>query len=192
MWQGNITIFPAFTTTDVDKHASTIHMWDLKMGALLQAQPTGVDRGEADSVAGEADTAEHPSNLFEAEDHRQLLLAWGSNTAEGGPVAVESRLEEELDAAKRDSASTAGVIFDILDVEEVLSKFFLGDSVWGFAIVLRSLAHGPDVHLRRTFRQAPALKALDPSLAKLGHGYPSFDWGDGSHRKYRSPGLATE
>jgi hypothetical protein len=137
MWQGNITIFPAFTTTDVDKHARTINMWDLKMGALLQAQTTGGDRGEADSGAGSSDTAEHPSNLFEAEDHRQLLLAWCSNKAEGGPVSVEGVLEEELDAAKRDRARTAGVIFDMLAVEEVLSKFFLGDSVWGFAIVLR-------------------------------------------------------
>jgi len=137
MWQGNITIFPAFTTTDVDKQARTIKMWDLKMGALLQAQTTGVDRGEADSGAGSSDTAEHPSNLFEAEDHRQLLLAWCSNKAEGGPVSVEGVLEEELDAAKRDRARTAGVIFDMLAVEEVLSKFFLGDSVWGFAIVLR-------------------------------------------------------
>jgi hypothetical protein len=127
LWQGNITIVPALTTTDVDKPARTIKMWDLQMGALLQAQTTGVDRGEADSVAGSSDTAEHPSNLFKAEDHRQFLLAWCSNKAEGGPVSVEGMLEEELDAAKRDSARTAGVIFDILDVEEVLSKFFFGD-----------------------------------------------------------------
>jgi hypothetical protein len=137
MWQGNITIFPAFTTTDVDKHARTLNRWDLKMGALLQAQTPGVNRGEADSVAGSSDTAEHPSTLFEAEDHRQFPLAWCSNKAEGGPVSVEGLLEEELDAAQRDRARTAGVIFDMLDVEEGLSKFFLGDEVWGFAIVLR-------------------------------------------------------
>jgi hypothetical protein len=44
MWQGNITIFTSLTTTDVDKHARTIDMWDLKMGSLLQAQTTGIDR----------------------------------------------------------------------------------------------------------------------------------------------------
>lgn len=137
MWQGNRTIFPAFTTTDVDQQASTITMWDLTMGALLQAQTPGVDRGEADSVAGSSDTAEHPSNLFDAEDNWQLLLAWCSNQAECGPVSGEGRLEAELDAAKRDSARTAGVIFDILEVAAVLSKCFLGDSGWGVAIVLR-------------------------------------------------------
>jgi len=137
LWQGHITLFPACTTTDVDKHARTIKMWDLQMGALLQAQPPGVDRGEADSGAGSSDTAEHLSNLFKAEDHRQFLLAWCSNTAEGGPVAVEGMLAEALDAAPRDRARTAGGIFDLLDGEEVLSKFFRGDSVWGCAIVLR-------------------------------------------------------
>jgi len=182
LWQGTITICPACTTTDVDKHARTLTMWDLQRGALLQAQPTGVERGEADSGAGSSDTAEHPSNLFKAEDHRQFLLAWCSNNAEGGPVSVEGMLEEALDAATRDRARTAGVILDMLDVAEVLSKFFRGDYVWGLALVLRSLAHGPDVHLLRTCRQAPELKALDHALAQLGPGYTSFDWGDGSHR----------
>jgi len=180
------------TTTDVDKPARTSKRWDRQRGALLQAQPTGVERGAADSGAGSSATAEHPSNLFKAEEHRQLLLAWCSNTAEGGPVAGEGLLAEALDAAQRDRARTAGVIFDLLDGEAVLSKCFLGDEVWGCAIVLRSLAHGPDVHLLRTFRPAPELKARDHALAKLGHGYTSVDWGDGSHRKYRSTGLATE
>ena len=137
MWPGNITIFPTFTTPDVDKPARTSKRWDLQRGALLQAQTTGVDRGEADAVAGASDTAEPPSNLFEAEDHRQLLLAWCSNNAEGGPGSVEGRLEAELDAAPRDRARTAGVIFDILAGEDVLSTCCLGEAVWRFAIVLR-------------------------------------------------------
>jgi hypothetical protein len=136
-WPGHITIVPALTTTDVDTQARTLKMWALQMGALLQAQTTGGERGEADAGAGSSDTAEPPSNRFEAEDHRQLLLAWCANTAEGGPVSVAGMLEEAREAAQRDRARTAGVICDMLDGEEGRSQFFLGDEGWGCAIVLR-------------------------------------------------------
>ena len=45
VWQGDIAIFPAFTMSDVDQHASAIDIGDLQMGPLLQAEPTGVDGG---------------------------------------------------------------------------------------------------------------------------------------------------
>ena len=164
---------------------------NLQMGALLEAQATGVNRGEADSRAEQADTAEHRSHLFEAQDHGQFFLARGADNAEGGPVSVEGGREEELDAAQCNRARAPRVLLDMLEGEEILSEFFLGDHVWGCVIVLSQLAHGPDVHLLRTLRQAPELKALDHSLAKLGHGYTSSELGDGSHRKYRSTGLTT-
>ena len=135
------------------------------MGALLEAQATGVNRGEADARAEQAGTAEHRSHLFEAQDHGQFLLARGADNAEGGPVSVEGVLEEELDATQGNRARAPRVLLDILDVEEILSEFFLGDHVWGLVIVLRQLAHSPDVHLLRTLRQAPELKALDHALA---------------------------
>jgi hypothetical protein len=48
-------------------------------------------------------------------------------------------------------------------------------------IVLRQLAHRPDVHLLSPLRQAPELETLDHSLTKFGHGYTSYvlslrDW----------------
>ena len=63
VWQGDIAIFPAFAMTDVDQHASAIDIAHLQMGALLQAQTTGVDRGEADSVAEQSHTAENRGPL---------------------------------------------------------------------------------------------------------------------------------
>jgi hypothetical protein len=191
MWQGHITIFPALTTTDVDQHARTINMWDLQLGALLQAQPTGVEGGEADAVAEPSDTAENRSHLFGAQDHWQFFLARGADEGEGGPVSVKGILEEELDATPCNRARAPRVRLDMLEVEEILAEFFLGDHVGGLVIVLSQLPYGPDVHLLSTFRQTPELKALHHALAQLGPGYTSSDVGDGSHRKYRSTELAT-
>jgi hypothetical protein len=56
--------------------------------------------------------------------------------------SFDSMLEEELDAAKRDGTCTARVSLDILEVEEVLGEFFLGDQIGRFVIVLGQLARG--------------------------------------------------
>jgi hypothetical protein len=42
--QRDITIFTAFATTDVDQPARAVDVRDLKVGPLLKAQTTGVDR----------------------------------------------------------------------------------------------------------------------------------------------------
>jgi len=144
--KGTVPIFPAFTMSDVDQHASAIDIGDLQMSPLLQAEPTGVARGQAHAVAGE------------------------SHAGEGGPVAIEGMWEEKLDATQGNRARAPRVPLDMLEVEEILSEFFLGDHVRGCAIVLRQLVHSPDVHLLRPCSQAPALQTLDHALAQLGHG----------------------
>ena len=116
----------------------------LQMGALLQAQTTGVDGGEADSVTEESDTAENLAHLFEAEDHRQLLLARGADKAEGGPVSVEGVLEEARDATQGHRARAPSVRLDMLEIEEILSECFLGNHVRGLVRVLRQLTYSPD------------------------------------------------
>jgi hypothetical protein len=100
------------------------------MGPLLKPETTGGERGEAHAGARQSHAAEKLADLFETEDHRQLFLAWRSHKTPGGPVAVEGLLEEELDAAQRDRARTAGVLLDILEGEAVLSEVFLTDQVW--------------------------------------------------------------
>jgi hypothetical protein len=168
--KGTVPIFPALPVTDLDQLASAVDILHVEMGAFLQAQTTGVERGEAHAVARQSHAAEQPADLFEAEDHGQFFLPWRAHKAQGSPVSVEGLFEEELDAAQRDRARTAGVLLDMLDVQEILSEFFLGDHVWGLVIGLSQLAHGPDRHLLRTCRQTPELKARDHALAQLGPG----------------------
>jgi hypothetical protein len=168
--KGTVPIFPARPVTDLDQRASAVDSLPVEMGAFLQAQTTGVERGAAHAVARQSHAAEQPADLVAAEDHGQFLLPWRAHKAQGRPVSVEGLFEEELDAAQRDRARTAGVRLDILDVQEILSECFLGDHVWGRVIVLSQLAHGPDRHRLRTCRQTPELKARDHALAQLGPG----------------------
>jgi hypothetical protein len=129
VWQGDIALVPALTMSDVDQQASAIAIGDLPMSPLLQAEPTGVERGQAHAVAGESHAAKKPVDLFAAEAHRQLLLPWWSHDGEDGPVAIEGMLEEELDATQCNCARAPRVLLDMLEVEAILSEFFLGEHV---------------------------------------------------------------
>lgn len=67
------------------------------------------------------------------------------------------------------SAIAAGVVLDILEEEEILSEFFLGDEVGRLVVVLGELADGADIGLLGSLGETSELKTLDHSLSKLGH-----------------------
>ncbi len=117
VWPGDIEISPACAMPAVDQPASALEILQLQMGALLQAQTTGVDRGEADSVAQQADTAENRSNRFEAQEHWQFFLARGAHKAAGRPVSGEGVREEARDAAQCNRAGAPRVRLDMLEVQ---------------------------------------------------------------------------
>jgi hypothetical protein len=49
--QGDIAVLGAFAIAHVDEPPGTIHVGNLEMGALLQAQTTGVDGGQIHPIA---------------------------------------------------------------------------------------------------------------------------------------------
>ena len=69
------------------------------MGALLQAQSTGVNDGQAHSIAQQLEVRQNGAHFFDTEDDRELLLPWGAHKGQGGPFPLEGVLIEELDAA---------------------------------------------------------------------------------------------
>jgi hypothetical protein len=135
----------------------------------LQPQSARVDCPQTDSVAWQSDAAQYLSDFVWSEDHREFLLARRSDEVEDGPLSVQSLLEEELDAANGDGAGGPRPLLDILDVEEVLSEFFLGDEVGRLVIVLGEQSHGPNVHLLCALGEASKLKRLDHSLSEFSH-----------------------
>jgi hypothetical protein len=147
------------------------------MGALLQAQSTGMDGAQTGSIASQSEAAQDLAHLLEAQDHRKLFLTRGADEGERAPLTFETVVEEELDAAKSNGAGSAGKLPDLFEVEEILPKLFLGDLIGGFAVVFGKLVHGPDVHFLSGFGQAPELKVLDHSFFEICHGLASCVWG---------------
>ena len=127
--QGDVTVFGSFAMTHVEQTARTVDVGDVQVGSFLQPQTAGVDSCQTDFVTWQSDAADDLAHLFAAEDDWQLLFARRAQDAEEGPVAVQRPFVEELDAADGDGGSVAGVVFDVLDIEEVLAQFFLGDQV---------------------------------------------------------------
>jgi hypothetical protein len=121
---------PALTLTDGEQQTSALAIGPLQLGPLLKPETTGGDRGEAHAVARPSHAVETPAHRFETADHRPLLLAWRSHTTPGGPVAVEGRLDEAREAARRDRARTAGVRLDLRDGEAGWAECCRTDHVW--------------------------------------------------------------
>jgi hypothetical protein len=55
-------------------------------------------------------------------------------------------------------------VCDVLEGEEGVAPFFLGDPVRGLVAMVGQLAHGPDRHLLGPLGQAAELKVLDHAL----------------------------
>ena len=171
--QRDIPILSAFPLPEVNHPARAIDILNLKMSSFQEPQTTGINRREASPITLQPDEAENPTNLLRAQDDRKLLFASRANKVENGEVSLESVLEEKLDTAKSNGDAAAGVFLDILEIEEILSKLFLRDQIWGFVKVLRELSNGLDVAFLGTFRKAPELKSLDHLLSKFSHSYTS-------------------
>jgi hypothetical protein len=73
----------------------------------------------------------------------------------------------------RDLRGSSRVLLDILDVQKVLSEFFLTDEVGRFVTMVGKLAHRPNVSFLRLLREPSKLKTLDHSLSQFGHSYTS-------------------
>ena len=159
-------ICPALPAPDVEPHARALEGAPVELGAFLQAQAPGGERGEAHAVARPSHAAEPPADRCAAEEHRQRGLAWRAPTAPGGPVAVEGLCEAARQAAPRERARPAGVLLDRRAGAAGRSACCRRAHVWCVAIVRRQWAHGPAVPVLRTRRPPPALDTRDHAPAQ--------------------------
>lgn len=168
--QRPIAVLGPFATPHVDKHAGTLNIGHLEVGAFLQAQPTGIDGTQTGAVARQPDTLEDSAHFLHTQDDRELLLPWGTDKGEGRPFPFEGRLVEELDAAEGNGTGRAGVVFDVLDIQERVPELFLSHLGRRLVVMFGQLAHGPDIHLLGPLRQTAELKVFDHPLTQWGHG----------------------
>ena len=115
--QGDVPVFLAFSV-DMQEHASTIHIWDLKMCSLEQPQPTGVGRSQTSVIDRDADFSQNAAYLVAAQDNRQLFLTRRTEKLQRGPVLPESLLVEKLDFAQCNRSCDAGDLLLVGQVEK--------------------------------------------------------------------------
>jgi hypothetical protein len=87
----------------------------------------GVDGLETDLVAWQSGAGENLTHLFFAEDDGQFLFRRRAHDAEDGPITIERVLLEKADATDGNGHRGAGVMFAVLEMEEVLAQFFFAD-----------------------------------------------------------------
>lgn len=171
--QRDVAIPPALAV-DVELHAGAVYLGHLQPGPLHQAQPAGVERRQADAVDRDTHLGEDAADLLAAEHDGQLLLPGRTDDLEQVPLPPEGLFEQDLDPAQGDGDGVARELLAVLQVEEVLPQFLLGDLAGGLAVVLRELADGRDVGLLRSGRVPPERHVLDHALPERCHGSSPF------------------
>lgn len=105
--QRDIAVLGACATAHVDEQAGTINVGNLQVGALLQAQATGVNGRQAGPIPRQPHTLEERVHFLQAEDDWQLVLLGWPHEGQRGPVPLEGMVVEELDAAEGNRAGAA-------------------------------------------------------------------------------------
>ena len=145
--------------------AGTVDIRHLQLDTFLQTQATGANGTQADPVVRPSQAAQDAAHFLAAENDRQLVLAWRPHKAQRRPRSLQGMLVEELDTAQSHRASIARSLFLVLQVEEVLTEFFLARLNRGLTSVLGQLTNGPDIRVLGPLRQAPQLHVLNHALS---------------------------
>src|SRR3990172_115916 len=95
----DVTIFSTFSLAQVNHFAFTIDIFDLQTHAFQQAQPAGINEGQADSIALTMHAVQNTPYFFYTQHDWQLVLFGRAQEVKGLPFLSQGMLEEELDPA---------------------------------------------------------------------------------------------
>jgi len=165
--QGHVAVAPALAV-DVQHAPIAVHVGDLQVRALQQAQAADVDRRQARPVDRQPHGAEDALHLIATQDHGELRLAHGPHELEELPLAAQCALVEELDPAQRDGETRRREVLDVGEVEEILAEVLFPKLIGRPVEVNGELLDGTGVGFLRA-RGEPA--ELLPALA--GYSRPS-------------------
>ena len=155
---------------DEEHRAVAIDIRHLKLRPLHEAEPAGVDRGEAGAIDGEVNGGQDAPHFRAAQDDGQFLLALRARDVEHGPRAAERLLVEALDAAQRDGVRAPCDLLHGAEVEEIVSHLLFRELVGGGMIEPGELNDGAGVGLDGAVGVAAELEIVDQALAERGHG----------------------
>jgi hypothetical protein len=167
--QGDIAVFSAFASVDMDDHTLRVNVGNLKVEGFMEPKSQAIDSGEVDLIVRGCGWSEEPPDLLKAEDGRKTVFGLGANEWQGVPVALEDVLGEEPNATVADAHGSGGEVVNVFTVQEVVLKLGFGDEVGGFAKELREQADLTDIGFLSTFALATELKRGNHLLTQWGH-----------------------
>ena len=172
--QGDVSVFGALATMDMDLETLAIDIRDLQGEGFMEPEAQAVDGGEVDLVVQGSGGREEPPDLLLTEDGWEPVCGLRAHEREGVPVALEDVLIEESDATVADAHGSWGEAVDVFAVQAVGLELLFGEHVGRFAIELSQQAYLTDIGLLGTLPLATELKRSDHVLTEWGHEISPF------------------
>jgi hypothetical protein len=167
--QGDVPVFGALATMDMDLEALTIDVRDLQGESLMEPEAQAIDGGKVDLVVQGGGRLKEPLDLLHTEDGGEPVGGWRTQECKGVPVALEDVLIEKADATVADTHGRGGEAVDIFPVQEVTLEFLFRDAVGGFVGELSQQADFPDIGGLSPFALATELESRNHLLTQWGH-----------------------
>jgi hypothetical protein len=101
--QGDVAVFGALATVDMDLHALAIDVGDLQGEGVVEPQSSARDRGEVDLIVEGGGRREETPDFCNTEDGGKAVCAVRTHERQGRPVAMENVLGEEADTTGADA-----------------------------------------------------------------------------------------
>jgi len=172
--QGDVAVFGAFTSVDMDLEALAVDIGDLQIEGFVEAESQARDGGEIDLIVQGSGRLEQTSDFLKAEDGGEPVCGLSANERQGVPVTFQDMLVEESDTTVADTHGSRGEAVDVFAVQEVVLKLLFGEQVGRFAIELSQQVYLTDVGLLSTLSFATELKRGNHLLAQWGHEISPF------------------
>jgi hypothetical protein len=167
--QGDVPVFGALATLDMDLEALTIKVRALQRESLMEPEAQALDGGKGDLVVQGGGRLKEPLDLLHTEDGRETVGGLRTQECKGVPVALEDVLREKADATVADTHGRWGEAVDIFPVQEGVLEFLCRDAVGGCVVALSQQTDFPDRGFLSPFALATELESRDHLLTQGGH-----------------------
>jgi len=71
LWQGHVAVLSSLSRADMDKHALTVDVGDLKPQPFGKTQAAGINSGQTDTVLLTCDAVQYAPDFLPCENHRE-------------------------------------------------------------------------------------------------------------------------
>jgi hypothetical protein len=172
--QGDLAVFGALPTVDLDLEALSIDVGDLQEEGFVKPESQARDRGEGDLVLQGGSRLEDTSDFFKTEDSGEVVRGVRAQERQRRPVALEDVLREEANPAGADTHGRGGEAINICAVQDGVLQLLFGDTVGGCAVELSQQTDFTDRGCRSPFALAAEVESRDHVLTQRGHEISPF------------------